>query len=199
MVWKLNELLPWLSMSGRNFSCMCLAAFARELTLNSISEKHKKITRFPWNNDTSSARKSISLSTDLELLVKDVSSAFLPPLLSSRFLQMCAVFEMKPAAVCACPWGWFLAICPTTSFHPGELESPGTAPSCLEHWAGRCQSLAWGHGWPGVGRRWKERVRDRLWQKVKGAGLLMRLTLLILFSKLLRILILRRIAVSFHL
>lgn len=104
VVWKLNELLLWLSLSSRNFSCVCLAAFARELTLNSISEKHKKITRFPWNNDTSSARKSISLSTDLRLLAKD-TSAFLPSLLSSRFLQMWAVFAMKPVEVYACPRG----------------------------------------------------------------------------------------------
>lgn len=103
VVWKLNELLLWLRLSGRYFSCMCLAAFARELTLNSISEKRKKITRFPWNNDTSSARKSISLSTDLKLLAKDTSSAFLPSLLSSRFLQMCAMFEMKPVGVYARP------------------------------------------------------------------------------------------------
>lgn len=33
-----------------------------------------KITSFPWNNDTTSARKSGSLSTDLKLLAKVVVS-----------------------------------------------------------------------------------------------------------------------------
>lgn len=158
MVWKLNELLLWLSLSSRYFSCMCLAAFARELTLNSISEKRKKITRFPWNNDTSSARKSISLSTDLKLLAKDTSSAFLPSPLSSRFLQMCAMFEMKPVGVYARPGGWFIAICPIPPFRAGELESPVTSSSCLDRCARRCQAVAWGHGWPGCGIKWKGRL-----------------------------------------
>lgn len=155
MVWKLNDLLLWLSMSGRSISCVCLAAVARELTLNSISEKCKKITGFPWNNDTSSARKSISLSTDLKLLAQDTSSAFLPSLLSSRCIQMHSMFEMKPAEVHACPWGWFMAICPSTSCCAGELQSPMTASSYLDHSA-RCYHPP--VGWTGCGIKRKGQV-----------------------------------------